>query len=588
MNMIPLKAGPLSMSFDIDSGFLRWVRCGQRELVRGVFAAIRDHNWDTIPVTVTELEQDIGEDEFDLRWWARSRHESIRFDWRGRLTGTREGVVRYRFDGVARSTFHKNRIGLCVLHPIKECNGHACRVEHCDGGITAGRFPEVISPHQPFRSIRSITHAVCPGIDVKVTMLGEEFEMEDQRNWTDASYKIYSTPLDLPFPVPIDEGAKVEHEVVIELIGDQATAPPATPIPASDAILVRVNWDRAVELPQIGFSFPKGQHVLPEAVSDSLQEANCQFLRYDLHLEHDDWRAQIDLATSYLELEEFPLQLAVFVRDIPSDRWSALLESLGPLSSMLHNVLVFHPDAKATPCDLARAAAESLHEFDSLLPIGVGTDAYFAELNRNRPPVGEGMFVTCSVNPQVHAFDNVSLAENLSAQRCVVDSAHAIFECKVAISPITLRPRFNPNATSVPEGESSEPESDPRQASGFAAAWTIGSLANLATHPQVECLTYFETHGPRGIMHADGTAYPMCEVFRHLDRVICPTTVFDPLSITAVGIADHLGPLRLLLGNVSHQEQRVEIQSYEEESIRRFSLIIPAESILVVELENDD
>ena len=29
---------------------------------------------------------------------------------------------------------------------------------------------------------------------------GDIFEMEDQRNWTDASYKIYSTPLRLPFP----------------------------------------------------------------------------------------------------------------------------------------------------------------------------------------------------------------------------------------------------------------------------------------------------------------------------------------------------------------------------------------------------
>ena len=32
---------------------------------------------------------------------------------------------------------------------------------------------------------------------------GETFEMEDQRNWTDASFKTYCTPLSLPYPIKI-------------------------------------------------------------------------------------------------------------------------------------------------------------------------------------------------------------------------------------------------------------------------------------------------------------------------------------------------------------------------------------------------
>ena len=35
---------------------------------------------------------------------------------------------------------------------------------------------------------------------------GDLWEMEDQRNWTDASYKTYSTPLRLPYPVEIQRG----------------------------------------------------------------------------------------------------------------------------------------------------------------------------------------------------------------------------------------------------------------------------------------------------------------------------------------------------------------------------------------------
>jgi hypothetical protein len=41
MNMLPLRAGPLEMVFDSTSGFLRHIRTGEREVMRGVFGAVR-------------------------------------------------------------------------------------------------------------------------------------------------------------------------------------------------------------------------------------------------------------------------------------------------------------------------------------------------------------------------------------------------------------------------------------------------------------------------------------------------------------------------------------------------------------------
>ena len=38
-------------------------------------------------------------------------------------------------------------------------------------------------------------------------MEGDTFEMEDQRNWTDASYKTYVRPLALPWPYTLAGGA---------------------------------------------------------------------------------------------------------------------------------------------------------------------------------------------------------------------------------------------------------------------------------------------------------------------------------------------------------------------------------------------
>ena len=51
--------------------------------------------------------------------------------------------------------------------------------------------------------MQSISHGTPSGGEVTISFTGDLFEMEDQRNWTDASYKTYSTPLRIPYPAPI-------------------------------------------------------------------------------------------------------------------------------------------------------------------------------------------------------------------------------------------------------------------------------------------------------------------------------------------------------------------------------------------------
>ena len=48
-----LRAGPLSLVF--ESGDLRYIRLGDREVLRRVYVAVRDHNWDTIPIAISDL-----------------------------------------------------------------------------------------------------------------------------------------------------------------------------------------------------------------------------------------------------------------------------------------------------------------------------------------------------------------------------------------------------------------------------------------------------------------------------------------------------------------------------------------------------
>ncbi|HEV3029114.1 MAG TPA: hypothetical protein VG457_16165, partial [Planctomycetota bacterium] len=59
-----LKAGPLTVLY--EDGGLRYVRWGQREVLRRVYVAVRDRNWNTLPTALTELRIEAGADAFEL------------------------------------------------------------------------------------------------------------------------------------------------------------------------------------------------------------------------------------------------------------------------------------------------------------------------------------------------------------------------------------------------------------------------------------------------------------------------------------------------------------------------------------------
>ena len=185
---IPLRAGPATMSFEPETAFLRHIRIGDHELVRAVYGAVRNRDWTTVPARISNLRFEISNDSFQLGFQADCQKDDLDFHWQGSLSGDAQGKIVYQFDGEARSTFLRNRIGLCVLHPILECSGKPCAVERADGTREQGVFPNHISPHQPFKNIRALSYEVAPGVRVEVRCEGDVFEMEDQRNWTDASF----------------------------------------------------------------------------------------------------------------------------------------------------------------------------------------------------------------------------------------------------------------------------------------------------------------------------------------------------------------------------------------------------------------
>jgi hypothetical protein len=146
------------------------------------------------------------------------RQGGIDFRWHGEIKGESDGTITFTMDGVAHSTFMRNRIGFCVLHPAS-CAGARCRVETVGGTIQESQLPRFIQPDAPFEDMKSIAHEVQPHLWAKVVFSGDVFEMEDQRNWIDASFKTSARRCACPIPVQIEQGTKVSQSVTLRLEG---------------------------------------------------------------------------------------------------------------------------------------------------------------------------------------------------------------------------------------------------------------------------------------------------------------------------------------------------------------------------------
>lgn len=560
---VKLRAGPLEAEF--EDGGLRAIVYDGVEIVRGVYAAVRDRDWDTVTpeVDVRQLRQSEGETK--VLFQCRHARDEIDFEWDGTLDMSEDGV-RFDFDGIARASFLKNRIGFCVLHPM-EFAGLPVDV-HTEEGVVRGAFPAAISPHQPFKAIREMVYEPADGLRVRMTFTGDLFEMEDQRNWTDASYKTYCTPLERPYPVRVraDERIKQSVRIEIERTGDRFDKMPHGE--RSCPVLIEVLQESVGSLPEIGFAIP-ADGISP-VDARMIAELKPAYLRDTIDLTGSGWTDRWAAARAAATRIGCGLELEVL---LDADEQAApaaaeLAERLaadGIGTSARETAVRLLPYAKgAVASDEAtlRAVREAMRDRGLNVPLGGGSRAYYAEFNRAALPLGSMDFAAYTINPQVHAFDDRSLMETLAAQRVTAADAAAKSGKPLSIGPITFKPRLNPNATS---GDGSIPvaeQADDRQGAEFGAAWTLGSLAALCM-PAARRLTYYEASGPLGLVR-DGSAIPAYHVLKEVMKEPAAQVLAVQVSsgrASALALRRPDGGARLLVANLTPEPLEVMIRS---------------------------
>ena len=568
---IPLWAGPLTMLY--EAGQLRYVRLGDWEVVRMVYAAVRDHNWLTVPGIIENERCDIRSDAFQISYDCHYKDGPVRFGAHYVLEGYPDGRISCRMEGEALTSFRKNRIGYCVHHPVRELMGVLCTVRHSDGTTTEAAFPLQISPHQPFRDIQEMAWPVANGCRARLQFAGDVFETEDQRNWTDGSYKTYCTPLARPFPVAIAAGEGVCQEITLTLEGNCTMTGEAAGLP-----VFALRPGIGTPFPAVGLGHAaEGPELGPQEVS-WLKALHLHHYRVDVPLHAPDWREGFFQAVAESKKLALPLEAALFFSVDATAEADAFALACRQGDVPLVALIVLHHDHKATPPDLPANVIPRLRRvLGNDVLMGGGTDAFFAELNRARPAAPQLDFLAFSINPQVHASDVLSLVENLEAQAFAVETARGFADSKpVTVTPVTLRRRYNPDATSeqpaTPPGELPW-NVDARQPSLFAAAWTLGSLSYLAGSGAAR-LTYYETAGMRGVLLGNsspalpagfpatpGTVYPMYFVLKEIlafePSNILPATNNQPLSCAGLVLENRQGRRKLLLANLTAEALRI-------------------------------
>ena len=583
-----LRAGPLHLTF--REGVFRYIKLQGQEIVRAVYFAVRDEDWRTIPGVISNLDIRNTPDSFKITYDCAHLERGIDFRWKAEVTGNTVGTIVWRMEGRAFTSFKKNRIGVCVLHPLAESVGKPCEITHTDGTIEQSCFPVMVAPHQPFLDLAAMSFRVNSDLVADLSFAGDVFETEDQRNWTDASFKTYSTPLSLPYPVKIEEGTTVSQTLTLNLHG---TLPAFAPQPIRDGEVTITLHPRArTKLPRMGFKFAGSSHLLSETGVNRFKELCCDHLSAELcpgvvASEEEFWNAAEEARRLNL-----PLEVAL-AADIEPTALKCVLEEIVnrkvEICSWLAHVRMQLP-----------ARLTELKELEAIAPVVLGAAGNFAELNRNRPSMSSAAGVWFSLNPQVHATDDTTLVENLTAQPSVLTSIRAWNgQSPITVSPVTLKARIHGDIDRAPipgRDDQLAADVDQRQNSLLGAGWTLGTLKHMA-EGGVASVTFYETAGWRGIMETEGgspssahflsipdAVFPMYHVFADIAAYkrgeVIRSESSDPLRVESLALVQPSG-LRLMAANLSADEVKVnlklagfagraELLAIDEENVERY------------------
>ena len=513
---LQLVAGSLSCSF--EGGAVRDLKWQGVEILRGISYLLRDSNWGTAPATLEQCEVEQGEGFFSLRFALHMALPEGTLLAKAKIEGHAQGRFSFQVEAVPDAPLLTNRCGFVVLHPASAA-GVPLQIAHTDGALEETAFPWYISPGQVAFNIRRLRHTPRPGLEVDCLLQAElphdplgKFEMEDQRNWSDASFKTYVASLHDPWPYALQAGVTLAQSVRVVVHDGRTLLPDTTDVRQNNPAITFGGANGHV-MPQTGIGVPlalaamraeERQCVLalrpgwlvaevdaadPSgmpvqlAALQALAQACCALVQLDVvcaEVDTPEASAQ-RVAQACLQSGLQPSAIracpAVYLRSYqPTDHW--------PQGASLE--------------DYARAFAQGFPQ----ARIGGGMLTYFTELNRKRQSAESLDFIGHSTCPLVHAADDLSVMQTHESLASILASVRQVWpDLGYRLGPVTLGMQRNPYGLSVAANPAkirlAMAQDDPRHHAAFGAAWIAGYTAAVADGG-LELLSFNHSHGVSG------------------------------------------------------------------------------------------
>ena len=480
-------------TLDVARTAIRNITYQGAQIIDLLYTAIRPWDWSTLdPEEHSEKVEISGENCIV------TINDRINDALQGKLVLTLQPngkfTIDYQLTGLAN--FEINRWGVCFcLH-----TGHWMGSTVSAGGDSYQLLKDI----SPQRVIDGVTQGLFPSSNdmhfiapdkraLKVVSTGKVLEAEDQRNWTDNTYKIYSGSLAEPRPFVMEKGAIWEQRVEFQV------TPPVGATPDGSKIIAK----EIPSLPRIGLQF-NADSLLP---GDDLEKA-----LFILDIDHIRINEESLTAQKIATVSKSGLALEAAL--LSSNSGDLLAREVEHLSSRVPagSRLLVHREAREI------IQEQDLPKNTSLNTYIPGTDAYLVDLHRNKYDFGDS--VSYSMAPTVHSTDPETIFKTLYTQKESIEFAQKYLAPQVSISPITFSTRGNPETGHLRENRINfaQPEMAAQIKELSAAAWTLGSVFALASAGAYSG-TWHELFGEFGIIYNEGSAIKFSPTFHALSAL---------------------------------------------------------------------
>lgn len=439
-----------------------------RPVVSAVYFCVRDTAWGT--VTPTRLTTALSGSSAPGQYKFSCTYEAESVDLRtvGEIEAFPDGSITFSCQTTAGAPLRCARIGWVVILPLS----YVGRTYETTGsaGDAHGVIPDIVAPQLiqdettfpmigPFAAIRFSEAGGAPVLDVSDD--GTSLELEDQRNWADASFKIYQPPLSLVTECTARRGETLEHQVrllvhpgevsdAVRVLAVPDPAPSERPSPEAESLL-----------PAIGLLLRPDQYrdagPDADAFAELLKSIAPGYLRLDAGVAHPI--RPNDFTVRLLRASGLPAELDIHEIGLDSAGLALLADALEDVSILRVHVL---GDEESMPSTRLLPDARRLLPD---VPILAGPDGWFAGFNRCGALAADWDGASWGVCPQVHDFADATILRSHESVQAVADTARQLAgpDRMLVASPLILKPH----------------KSDQREPQDLGAAWLRMSIECL-------------------------------------------------------------------------------------------------------------